>query len=198
MRTRVSTLAILAAIAAASSLALAQVPAAPAPSTHDYRVLATNRVSTMQKEMSDAAGNGFRFVGVMGGETAGAEVVVVMARPTGDTKSRYEYRLIAASKPNAMQKELQDAADGGFEYRGQAIFRTAFGGREAVLLLERDREATEVTRWQYRVLVSGRTAAMQRELSQAGGDGFEFVGIGIAEGALGAAELVTIVRRPAR
>ena len=47
-----------------------------------YRVLATSRTSTMQKEISDAAAAGYRFVGAMGGDTAfgGQEVVALMAR----------------------------------------------------------------------------------------------------------------------
>ena len=36
----------------------------------DYRVLATSKTSTMEKEMNEAASAGFSFAGVMGGETA--------------------------------------------------------------------------------------------------------------------------------
>ena len=48
----------------------------------EYRLLATNRTSTMQREMNQAADAGFRFGGVMGGETefGGSEVVVVMQK----------------------------------------------------------------------------------------------------------------------
>ena len=43
----------------------------------DYRVIATLRTGTMEKELNDAAGAGFRFSAVMGGETAvgGKEVI---------------------------------------------------------------------------------------------------------------------------
>src|SRR5262245_8619413 len=46
----------------------------------DYRVLATSKTSTMQKEMQEAGSAGYRFVAVMGGDTAfgGSEVVVLM------------------------------------------------------------------------------------------------------------------------
>lgn len=39
--------------------------------TVEYRVLATNKTSTMEKEMNLAAAEGFRFDGAMGGDTAG-------------------------------------------------------------------------------------------------------------------------------
>jgi hypothetical protein len=36
----------------------------------EYRILATNKTSTMQKEMQEAAAAGFRYGGLMGGDTA--------------------------------------------------------------------------------------------------------------------------------
>jgi hypothetical protein len=47
-----------------------------------YKVLATNKTSTMQKEMQEAGDAGYRFVAVMGGETGfgGKEVVVLMEK----------------------------------------------------------------------------------------------------------------------
>jgi len=44
----------------------------------EFRLLATNKTSTMEKEMNEAANAGFRFEGTMGGETSfgGSEVVV--------------------------------------------------------------------------------------------------------------------------
>ena len=66
-----------------ASTAVAQLAGAQEPSVvFDHRLLATNRTSTMQKEMREAAEAGYRFAGVMGGETSfgGSEVVVVMSR----------------------------------------------------------------------------------------------------------------------
>ena len=61
----------LTAMLAVPSIVLAQ---------SDYLVLATNKTSTMQKEMQEAGEAGYRFVCVMGGETSfgGNEVVVIM------------------------------------------------------------------------------------------------------------------------
>jgi hypothetical protein len=39
----------------------------------EYKVLATKKTSTAQKEMNAAADAGYRFAGVMGGETAFGE-----------------------------------------------------------------------------------------------------------------------------
>jgi hypothetical protein len=114
----------------------------------EYRVLATNKTSTMQKEMREAADAGFRFGGVMGGETAlgGSEVVVIMVR-SGDA-GRFQYRLLATNKTSTMQKEMQEAGDAGFEYRGQSVFKSMFGGREVVTILEKAPDA-QLTRYEF-------------------------------------------------
>lgn len=55
---------------------------AQSPAVVAYRVLATNRTSTMEKEMREAAQAGFRFGDVMGGETSfgGSEVAAILRR----------------------------------------------------------------------------------------------------------------------
>ncbi len=163
-----------------------------------YRVIATNKTSTMQKEMQEAAESGFRWNGVMGGNTAfgGKEVVSVMSKSSGQEKEtgRYDYRLMATSKTSTMQKEMQEAGDAGFEYRGQTIFNSMFGGKEVVVILEKDKEATLV-RYEYRLVATSKTSTMQKELQEAGDAGFEFVGLTVASTALGGNEVVSILRR---
>tara|TARA_Y100001001_G_scaffold127488_1_gene126309 strand:- start:27 stop:362 length:336 start_codon:yes stop_codon:yes gene_type:complete len=74
--------------------------------TNDYLLLATSRTSTMQKEMQEAADQGYLFAGLMGRETSfgGSEVVVVMKRLFSEGAARYDYRLMAATKTSTMQK----------------------------------------------------------------------------------------------
>ena len=53
----------------------------------------------MQKEMTEAAEAGYRFVGVMGGDTSfgGKEVVTLMQKMNGGP-ARFSYKLLATSK----------------------------------------------------------------------------------------------------
>ena len=161
-----------------------------------YRVLATNKTSTMQKEVGEAAAAGYRYVAVMGGETSfgGSEVVVVMGR-SSDGKARFEYRLLATSKTSTMQKEMQEASDGGFDYVGQTVFKSTFGGSEVVCILERDREATNRPRYEYKLLATKKTSTMQNELQALVEQGFAVVGLTVGETMMGGSELVTITRR---
>ena len=164
----------------------------------EYRVLSTTKTSTMQKEMQEAAEAGFRFADVMGGSTAigGAEVVVVMTKTAAP--GTYEYRLLATNKTSTMQKELQEAGDAGFEYKGQTAFKSAFGGKEVVTILEHARDVRTGARFEYRLLATSTTSTMQKELSEAGDQGFEFVGLTVGKTLMGGDEVVSILRRKAQ
>jgi hypothetical protein len=164
---------------------------------YEYRLLATTKTSTMQKELNEAAAAGFRYAAAMGGETAfgGSETVVVMQRRTGEpAEARYEYRLLATTKTSTMEKELAEAGALGFDYRGQTVFGTALGGDEVVVVLERDR-AHPAMRFEYRLLATSKTSTMQRELDAASGDGFELLGVTVGQTAFGGQEVVGILRR---
>jgi hypothetical protein len=163
-----------------------------------YRVLSTAKTSTMQKEMQEAADAGFRFADVMGGETAigGSEVVVVMSRRSDP--GAWEYRLLATNKTSTMQKELSEAGEAGFDYRGQTQFKSAFGGKEVVVIVERPKDAGARLRFEYLLLATNKTSTMQKELTDAAERGFEFVGLTVGKTAMGGDEVVSILRRQAR
>ena len=171
--------------------ALAQI--APAV---DHRVLATSKTSTMEKELNEAAEAGFRFQAVMGGESAfgGKEVVVIMSRADRKATGRFSYRLLATSKTSTMQKELQDAADAGYAYKGQTIFQSAFGGDEVVVILERDKDAVNRP-LEFKLLATSKTSTLEKEVQQAGAVGYEIVGMTLSKTALGGKELVAILKR---
>jgi hypothetical protein len=190
--TRLLGAALLLVTAAATTAAGQEAPGS-------YKVLATNKTSTMQKEMSDAARAGFRYVAVMGGETSfgGSEVVVIMGR-VADGRPQFEYKLLATSKTSTMQKELQHASDAGFDYVGQTVFKSTFGGSEVTCIMERDRDDTGRPRYEYKLLATSRTSTLQKELQQVVEQGFEVVGLTVGETFGGGSELVTITRRRAR
>ena len=168
----------------------------PAMAQNDIKVLATNKTSTLEKEMNEAADAGFRFAAVMGGETSfgGSEAVVIMTRLDG-SKPNYAYKLLATNKTGTMQKELQQAGDAGFEYRGQTSFKSMFGGKEVVVLLERDKSIERPQHYEYKLLATKKTSTMQKELAEAGAAGFQFVGMTVSDTLVGGAEVVCILRR---
>ena len=163
---------------------------------YDYLVLATTKTSTMQEEIQAAAEQGYAFAGVMGGSTmfGGNEVVVLMQR-SEDRLSTFDYQLLATSKTSTMQQEMQVAGDAGYVYKGQTVFESVFGGSEAVVILERNRDAPNPNLFEYRLLATKKTSTMQEELRDAGASGFVFVGVTVNETRFGGDEIVTILKR---
>jgi hypothetical protein len=175
------------------------LPVTAAAQSITYRVLATSRTSTMQNEMQEAGAAGYRFVAVMGGETAmGGNEVVVLMEKRGNDMTKYEYRLLATNRTGTLQKELQEASDAGWQAVGQTVFQSMFGGRETAGILERNPEVPKGQRYEYKLLATSKTSTLQKEVQQAADAGYEAVGMTVGNTAVGGAELVVITRRLVR
>lgn len=163
-------------------------------SGYEYRLLATNKTSTMEKELNEAAEAGFAFAATMGGETAfgGNETVVIMMK--SPTPERRRYKLLATNKTSTMQKEMAAVGNEGFQYRGQTIFNSTFGGREVAVIMELDMGAP-AKRYEYKMLATSKTSTMQKELVPAGSEGYALRGLTVAKTAFGGSELVSILER---
>lgn len=175
-------------------LILAALPASAQSGSREYQVLATSKTSTMEKEMNAAAEAGFEFAAVMGGETAfgGSEAVVIMQK--NPTPSSVVYKLLATNKTGTMQKEMRAAADLGFRYVGQTVFSSTFGGEEVVVIMERDKDNPKPTE-DYLLIATSKTSTLRKELNEAGGGGYQVVGVTVGQTAMGGSEIVAIARR---
>jgi len=197
-QTTAATLQKLVIAAAGSVLFVTSMSSAnAADGPLNYRVLATSRTSTMEKELNEAALSGYRFSKVMGGKTAigGQEVVISMVRDTASSdQSVPRYKLLATTRTSTMQKELQQCADAGYEYLDQTVFGTAFGGKEVVVIMQRD-AARPASKSVYRLLATSRTSTLEKELNEAGKDGFSLVGFTVGKTEIGGEELVSILRK---
>lgn len=185
-------------IRAIACVVLSSTFAFGADDSFDYRVLATNKTSTMEKEMNQAADAGYRFERAMGGKSmfGGSEVISVMSKSkSSPAQARFAYKLLATNKTSTMQKELQEAGNEGFDYKDQTVFDSAFGGEEVVVILELDREANSKVRYEYKLLATNKTSTMQKELQEAGEAGFKFVGVTVSKTTFGGKEVVSILRK---
>jgi hypothetical protein len=175
-------------------LSLIALPALAQEGAREYKVLATSKTSTMEKEMNAAAEAGYAFAAVMGGETAfgGNETVVVMQK---DPKpSAMSYKLLAANKTGTIHKEIRVAADAGFHYAGQTVFSSAFGGNEVVVIMERDKDQPTPTE-DYLVIATSKTSTLEKEMNESGTKGYQAVAMTVGTTALGGKELVVLARR---
>ena len=171
--------------------------AAPAlAQTRSYKILATSKTSTMEKEMQAAGDAGYKFVAVMGGETAagGKEVVVLVEKDPAD-KNTYSYRLLATNKTSTLQKELQDAGDAGFHAVGQTVFESMFGGKETVAIVEKSSGSASAMRWEYKLVATNRTSTLEKELKELAVAGYQAIDLTVGKTAMGGSEIVVITRR---
>lgn len=106
--------------------------------SYQYKLLATQKTSTMQKEMNQAAAAGFIYKGQTVFDTSfgGKEVVVIMEL---SPEAKEEYQLLATSKTSTMQKEMNQIATQGFYFCGITVAETSFGGKELVVIMRRRR-----------------------------------------------------------
>ncbi len=169
----------------------------------EYHLIATRRTGKSEKEMNQAAEKGFRFVGVSGGDTrfGGSQVTIIMEKlkpAEGEAASApYSYKLLATRKTSKMQKEMRKAGEKGYDYRGQTIFPTTFGGKEIVVIVEKDAN-DPYRKVEYKLLATNRTSTMQKELDEASEEGFRFAGITTGSTTFGGSEVVVILTRVIR
>jgi len=164
-----------------------------------YKIFATSKTSTMQKEMQEAGDAGYRFVAVMGGETAiGGKEVVVLVEKSSDDKNTYSYRLLATSKTSTLQKELQEAGDAGFHAVGQTVFESMFGGKETVAIVEKNSGVPATARYEYKLVATTKTSTLEKELKELADEGFQAIDLTVGKTAMGGNEIVVITRRAAK
>lgn len=93
-----------------------------------------------------------------------------------------------------MQTEMQQLADGGYSYLDHTIFESATGGKEVVVIMELDSLKNQEPRSSYRLLATTRTSTMQKELRDAGTQGYVLLGFSAGKTA-GGNEVIAILRK---
>ena len=88
---------------------------------------------------------------------------------------------------------MNEAAADGYDYVGQTVFESLFGGEEVVSIVERG--AAAESGFIYKLIATSKTSTLQKEANEIGRDGFQALGMTVGKTALGGSELVLISRR---
>jgi hypothetical protein len=143
---------------------------------HKYFLLAAKRTHTMEKELNEVADQGFRVL--VGSPTSGAEMAVFMERVATPPKT-YKYKLLATTRTGTMNKELNEAAEGGWRLLPRTMISKAsvgpFSGVEIVVLLEKAPDETR--KFEYKLLATNLTGTLQREVTEAIAAGYTLAGM---------------------
>ena len=163
----VLTAALVLAFAAA---ALGQKP----DENLQYKLLATTRTGTMQKEINETAAQGYRII--VGAPTSGSEMALFLSRD-GTVAEPYQYKLLATTRTGTMQKELNEMAETGYRLIPSTMIakKQLFGGVEIVMIMERPPKVSR--RYEYKLLATTRTSTLQKEVTEAKDAGYKIVGM---------------------
>ncbi len=144
--------------------------------TDRYLLLATKQTSTMEKELDEAARQGFRIL--YGSPTSGTEMVLLLER-VAKPPDTYQYRLLATNKTSTMEKEMAEAGGEGFRLMPNTAMAKKSAGlaltTEVVMIMERPPKAQQ--RYQYKLLATTKTSTMQKEIGEASAAGFVLIGL---------------------
>jgi hypothetical protein len=141
--------------------------------TSNYILLATKRTGTMQKEMDEAAQNGYKVR--MGSSTAGTEMVILLEK-VATPPDLYKFKLLATTRTGTMEKELNEGGDNGFRMLPNTmIAKQGMMTNEVVVILEK--APNSASRYQYKLLATSRTSTMEKEIKETQAAGFTLVGI---------------------
>ena len=120
-------------------MALILEKVATPPQNYEYMLLATSRTSTMQKELEEAAGQGFRLLPstmIAKNQMFGDPEIVVVLEKMPAADQNYDYLLLATTLTSTLQKEMTQAMEEGYEVVGMV------SRGEHMVILERPAQAT--------------------------------------------------------
>lgn len=104
------------------------------PDTYKYKLLATTKTSTMEKELNAAAAEGYRLLAraIMAKEGLLSNEVITILEQAPKSDKKYAYRLLATSRTSTLQKEVTDAEAEGYVMVGLV------GRGENMVIMERE------------------------------------------------------------
>ncbi|HEX8288362.1 MAG TPA: hypothetical protein VF556_10220 [Pyrinomonadaceae bacterium] len=109
--------------------------------TYSYKVMATIRIKTMEKELNEFAKQGYRLLPrtiVFKQGFLTAEMVMLMERAPKSEKS-YEYKLVFAGKETKLHKKMDEVIEQGFK----PVTMITIGAHVVVMEKESDNSAAK-------------------------------------------------------
>jgi hypothetical protein len=138
---------------------------------YEYKLVATNRLSTFKKELEDAVSQGFEFRGLATHSKLSPfilpEIIAILERPSGEIRRRFEYRLLSARGEKEKQQELSVAVSEGFKPIEMNL---------GLIVISRNLHTTgaEIGTSEYRYLGTTKVSTMEKEMNKLAEEGFQF------------------------
>ncbi|MYK88557.1 MAG: hypothetical protein F4018_09550 [Acidobacteria bacterium] len=121
--------------------------------------------------------------------TIAITVTLLVLAPSALAQQPEKYLLLATKRTGTMQDEMNEAGARGYRFAGTQGGETAFGGREAVVIMTLDPEGRRLL---YILLATNRTGTMQREMNEAPPE-YNFAGMTVFSSTFGGREAAVIL-----
>ena len=116
-------------------------------------------------------------------------LTLLVLAPSAMAQQPEKYLLLATNRTGTMQDELNEAGARGYRFAGTQGGETAFGGREAVVIVALDPAGR---RFRYILLATNRTGTMQSEMNEPPPE-YNFAGMTVFSSTFGGREAAVIL-----
>ncbi|HUR35231.1 MAG TPA: hypothetical protein VM032_15615 [Vicinamibacterales bacterium] len=172
MNPRTGSILALALVVGSATTSVAQQPRVEAD--QQYLVLEVAKLDTFEKEINEAAGQGFRLMMSTTSEN-GARIQALMERAAA-APNVFQYRMVATFSEKTGDKEMNVMGADGFRVvphtamvkKGMTIFNT-----NSVVIMEKP--PSSGGQFEYMTISAVKTATFHRELKTAVDDGWKVV-----------------------
>jgi hypothetical protein len=162
--------------------------AAPDQPRFEYKAIGANKISTIRKELEDAAAQGYELRGLTANASlmpyTVSETIAVMEREPGQTKQKYEYRFLTAKREGALQKELDASVSEGFHPVAMSVnrdnnvasivFALPVLRFDLVLWRSVENPAAEKGTREYRFISTIKANTLEKEMNQLAAKGYRY------------------------
>lgn len=132
----------------------------------EYKVLTTMKRGTMEKEMNQAAKEGYEFFYAAPGS------VTIMVRDPKLKSAQYEYKILGTNRVNTMEKEMNEMSVSGFAYRA-----TSTGGGGLATIFEKKLGGDAATKYETKLITKLTDSSTNKSIQDLKQSGFELIDI---------------------
>jgi hypothetical protein len=134
-----------------------------------YLLVSTKRIQTMEKELDEAAAKGFRVL--YGAPTQQYDMSILMKRVETPMTEPYSYKVLATSRIQTMEKEMNELARQGYQLLPRTIiFKQGLLTAELVMLMERTPKSNKT--YEYKLVQGRKEVKIHKDIDEVGAKGF--------------------------
>ena len=132
----------------------------------EYKVLTTFKRGTLEKEMNQAAKDGYEFF------YAAPGLVTLMVRDPKVKTAQYEYKILGTNRVNTMEKEMNELSTTGFVYCA-----TSTGGGGLATIFAKKLGGATATKYETKLLTQLTDTGTNKQIQALMQSGFELMDV---------------------